>query len=216
MARNALTMGCNFGDLDNDGYLDFYLGTGAPSYGALVPNLLFWNNQGRSFVDVTFSAGLGHLQQGHGIAFADLDNDGDQDIYLHSGGAVPGDAYPNSLFVNPGHGNHWIDIRLEGVKTNRAAIGARIRVMLAGGREIHRVVTTGTSFGTSSLSQHIGLGRAGRIRTIEIEWPVSRTTQVFHNVLPNQAIVVVEGAKTFKTVPRKRFDLMARSRHVVR
>ena len=141
-------------------------------------------------MDVTYSAGVGHLQKGHGIAFADLDNDGDQDIFLHSGGAVPGDAYPNSLFVNPGHGNGWINVRLEGVKTNRAAIGARIRVLLPGGRRIHRTVTAGTSFGQSSLMQHIGLGTSGRVSAIEIDWPVSRTTQVFRNVSPNQAIVL--------------------------
>ena len=208
-------MGCNFGDFDNDGYLDFYLGTGAPSYGALVPNLLFRNDDGRSFVDVTYSAGVGHLQKGHGIAFADLDNDGDQDIFLHSGGAVPGDAYPNSLFANPGNMNRWIEVRLAGAKTNRAAIGARIKVVLTSGREIHRVVTTGTSFGTSSLRQHIGLGRDGRIRTIEIYWPTSRTTQLFQNVLPNQAISVTEFVKTFRVVPRRRFDLLAAGKRPV-
>ena len=95
---------------------------------------------------------MGHLQKGHGIAFADMDNDGDQDIFLHSGGAVPGDAYPNSLFANPGNMNRWIEVGLAGSKTNRAAIGARIKLVLTNGREIHRVVTTGTSFGTSSLT----------------------------------------------------------------
>jgi len=215
MFRNALTMGCNFGDLDNDGYLDFYLGTGGPSYGALVPNLLFRNDNGRSFVDVTYSAGVGHLQKGHGIAFADLDSDGDQDIFLHSGGAVPGDAYPNSVFANPGNPNRWIEVRLTGVKTNRAAIGARIKVALTNGREIHRVVTTGTSFGTSSLRQHIGLGKDGSIRTIEIYWPTSRTTQLFQNLQPNQAISVTEFAKTFRVVPQRRFDLLAAGRRQV-
>jgi hypothetical protein len=208
MLRNAMTMGCNFGDFDNDGYLDFYLGTGAPSYGALVPNLLFRNNEGRAFSDVTYAAGVGHLQKGHGIAFADVDNDGDQDIFLHSGGAVPGDAYPNSLFANPGNMNRWLEVRLTGVKTNRAAIGARIKLMLVGGREIHRVVTTGTSFGTSSLRQHIGLGRDGRIQTLEIYWPTSRSTQVFPGVQPNQAIAITEGAKTFRVIARRRFNLL--------
>jgi len=205
--RNALTMGCNFGDLDNDGFLDFYLGTGGPSYGALVPNLLFWNDQGRSFVDVTYSAGVGHLQKGHGIAFADLDNDGDQDIFLHSGGAVPGDAYPNSLFANPGHGNRWIVIRLVGEKTNRAAIGTRLKIVLPGGREIHRTVNNGTSFGTSSFQQHIGLGRASLISSLEIYWPGSQTRQVFQNVPANQAISIQEFSRTYQKLPRRRFDL---------
>ncbi len=209
LSRNALTMGCNFGDLDNDGYLDFYLGTGAPSYGALVPNLLFWNDRGRSFVDVTYSAGVGHLQKGHGIAFADLDNDGDQDIFLHSGGAVPGDFYANSLFVNPGNSNCWIDIKLIGEKTNRAAIGARLKVVLPDGRQIHRVVNTGTSFGGSTLQQHIGLGHADRIKTLEIYWPTSQSTQTFRDVKPNQAISIKEFASAYRTLQRRRFDLSA-------
>ena len=121
---------------------------------------------------------------------------------------MPGDAYPNSLFANPGNMNRWIEVRLAGAKTNRAAIGARVKVVLDNGREIHRQVTTGTSFGTSSLRQHIGLGHDGRIRTLEIYWPTSKTKQVFQNLRPNQAISVTEFAKTFRAVARRRFDLL--------
>src|SRR5690606_22178351 len=74
-------MGANFGDLDNDGYLDFYLGTGRPDYWELMPNVMYRNRRGTGFSDVTTSGGFGHLQKGHGIAFADLDRDGDQDIF---------------------------------------------------------------------------------------------------------------------------------------
>ncbi|MCC6589093.1 MAG: CRTAC1 family protein [Bryobacterales bacterium] len=208
MARNALTMGCNFGDFDNDGYLDFYLGTGAPSYGALVPNLLFRNMKGKLFQDVTYSAGVGHLQKGHGIAFADLDNDGDQDLFLHSGGAVPGDSYANALFANPGNRNGWVEVKVAGMKTNRAAIGTRLRLTLTDGRELHRVINTGTSFGTSPLQQHIGLGTAG-VRSLVVYWPTSKTTQTFQNVTPNQAIEITEGKPTLRPLVRRRFDLLA-------
>ncbi|MCA1829048.1 MAG: FG-GAP-like repeat-containing protein [Myxococcales bacterium] len=67
-----LTMGANFGDLDNDGYPDFYLGTGASILTALVPNRMFHNVEGRTFEDVTTSGGFGHLQKGHGVAFGDV------------------------------------------------------------------------------------------------------------------------------------------------
>ncbi|MEJ7709970.1 MAG: VCBS repeat-containing protein [Pyrinomonadaceae bacterium] len=76
-------MGANFGDLDNDGFLDFYLGTGMPSYSALVPNSMFRNRDGKQFVDVTSSTGTGHLQKGHAVAFTDVNNDGLQDFEFY-------------------------------------------------------------------------------------------------------------------------------------
>ncbi len=212
MARLVPTMGANFGDLDNDGYLDFYLGTGAPSYGMLMPNRMFLNQEGRRFVDVTTATGTGHLQKGHGVAFADLDNDGDEDVFSNMGGAFPGDKYPNALFENPGHGNDWIAVELVGTRSNRAAIGARIRVVLdRGGREEQRVrwVTSGGSFGASPLMQHIGLGRGARILRIEIDWPVrpAGQRQVLRDVPANSFIVVTEGAPGFELAPRPRFTL---------
>ena len=150
LARNIPSMGANFGDLDNDGYLDVYLGTGAPSYGMLIPNRMFLNQGGRGFVDVTTATGTGHLQKGHGVAFADLDNDGDEDVFANMGGAFPGDKYPNALFENPGHGNDWIAIELVGKSSNRWGVGARIRVVLErdGKREERfRWVTSGGASG---------------------------------------------------------------------
>ncbi len=116
------TMGCNFGDFDNDGWLDFYLGTGAPGLGVVVPNRMFKNVEGRRFADITASSGTGHLQKGHGVSCADWDRDGDVDIFIEMGGASPGDRYHNILFDNPGQGNHWLSLKLKGVKTNRAAL----------------------------------------------------------------------------------------------
>src|SRR5260370_6269682 len=91
--RVLMPMGLNFGDLDNDGFLDFYLGTGAPSYAALMPNVMFHNHAGRSFTDVTTATGTGHLQKGHGVAFADLDGDANQHILPNIGGLGPSDAH---------------------------------------------------------------------------------------------------------------------------
>ena len=73
-------MGSNFGDLDNDGYLDFYLGTGYPDYRSIMPNVMYRNQSGKRFADVSMAGGFSHLQKGHGVVFADLDNDGDQDF----------------------------------------------------------------------------------------------------------------------------------------
>ena len=119
-------MGANFGDVDNDGFLDFYLGTGAPTYTALMPNLLYRNHDGKYFVDITSSSGTGHLQKGHGVSFADLDNDGNEDLFENLGGAVPGDKYNSVLFANPGHPNNWISIKLVSCAGARVTTSARI------------------------------------------------------------------------------------------
>ena len=214
MARMVPTMGANYGDLDNDGYLDLYLGTGAPAYSMLVPNRMFLNQEGKRFVDVTTSTGTGHLQKGHGISFADLDNDGDQDIFANMGGAFLGDKYSSSLFENPGHGNDWIAVELVGTRSNRAAIGARIRVVLDrdGKREDRfRSVTSGGSFGSSPLMQHIGLGAGAQIQRIEIDWPAGagegkRESQVVEGVAVNSFVVVTEGEPGFEVVARERFE----------
>jgi hypothetical protein len=200
-------MGANFGDVDNDGYLDIYLGTGSPSYASLVPNVLLRNQEGKSFVDVTASSGTGELHKGHGVAFADLDNDGDEDIITSIGGAQPGDSHAFRLFENPGNGNSWISLKLVGVKANRAAIGARIKVTVKNGaegiRSIYRTVGSGGSFGASPLQQHIGLGEAAQIVSIEIWWPGgSGMPQIFTGVGTNQFLEVREFAAEYTKLQR--------------
>jgi hypothetical protein len=175
-----------------------------------MPNVMFRNREGRAFADVTTATGTGHLQKGHGVAFADLDEDGDQDVYANIGGFVPGDAYHKALFRNPGHGNRWLRLRLVGAKANRAAIGAHIRVTAAGadGREIvrYREVSSGGSFGASPLAQHIGLGRAARIKTVEVDWPGSRTRQTFTDVPLDARVEIREGEGRVRVIsgPAKR------------
>ena len=206
LARVVPPMGVNFGDLDNDGYLDVYLGTGAPSFGSLMPNIMLKNEGGRRFSDVTEATGTGHLQKGHGVAFADLDNDGDQEVVINLGGAVPGDSYEDALFENPGGWGHsWIAIRLVGVTSNRAAIGAKIRLTLrgSGGAPLrHREVSSGGSFGSNSYMQHIGLGKATGIDQLEVIWPASGTRQLFRDVPVNQALEIREGVD--RLTPRSR------------
>ena len=210
--RVLMVMGANFGDIDNDGFLDLYLGTGNPSYGSLVPSVLFRNKGGKSFVDVTSSSGTGELHKGHGVAFADLDHDGDEEIVFEVGGATPGDAHALRLFENPGHGNDWLTVKLVGVKSNRAAIGSRITVTVDGpsGRQsFHRTVGPGGSFGASPLQQHVGLGANARNVDVDVWWPASNTRQHFANVGKNQFIEITEFASDYKPLQRPPLPLRA-------
>jgi hypothetical protein len=206
-----MPMGANFGDIDNDGFLDIYLGTGNPSYASLLPNVLLRNKEATTFADVTASSGTGELHKGHGVAFADLDNDGDEEIIAEIGGATPGDSHPLRLFENPGHGNDWITLRLAGVKTNRSAIGARIKVTVEnegrGTRSIHRLVASGGSFGASPLEQHVGLGKSARIIELEIWWPGSNTRQRITALAKNQAVEITELAESYTRLERRSVPL---------
>jgi len=198
--RVFATMGSNFADFDNDGYLDFYLGTGDPRLDILIPNRMFKNVGGKHFADITTTSGTGHLQKGHGVACGDWRRVGSVDLFEQLGGPVPGDRYHNVLFLNPGQGNNWLVVKLIGKKTNRAAIGARIKVVAADDHPltVHRHVSSGSSFGGNPLQQHIGLGKASSVATLEIYWPTSGTTQVFHDLDANQAIEITEFANDYR------------------
>jgi hypothetical protein len=196
------TMGCNYGDFDNDGYLDFYLGTGDPDISTLVPNRMFRNVEGRRFAEITGTSHTGLLQKGHGVSCADWDNDGDVDVFVQTGGGVPGDRYHNVLFQNPGQKNHWLKLKLVGKKTNRPGIGARIKVVTAGPKPqtIHQRLSSGGSWGANPLQQHIGLGQADRVATLEVHWPTSGTTQVFRDIPADRSLEVTEFAADYRTL----------------
>ena len=195
--RAILTMGANFGDLDNDGWLDIYLGTGDTTYESLLPNRMFRNGEGRRFEDVTTAGDFGHLQKGHGVAFADLQRTGFEDIFEEMGGAQPGDSFQSVLFRNPGNSNHWITLKLEGVRSNRAAFGARVDVVVktAGGglRHIYRTVGFGSSFGGNPLEQHIGIGAADSVAEITVTWPATGIIDHIRGVRANGRYRLREG-----------------------
>lgn len=196
--RAILTMGANFGDLDNDGWLDIYLGTGDSTYQALLPNRMFHNDAAHSFQDVTTAGDFGHLQKGHGIAFADLHRTGFEDVFEEMGGAQPGDTFQSALYRNPGNHNHWITLRLTGEKSNRAAFGAKIEVTFveknAQTRHVFRTVGFGSSFGGNPLEQHIGIGTATRINSVRVTWPASGMVDAMRDVVVDRRYTLREGS----------------------
>jgi len=203
------TMGSNFGDLDNDGYLDFYAGTGDPDMRALMPNRMFRNIKGKQFGEVTASGGFGHLQKGHGVSFADINNNGHQDIFTVIGGAFEGDVYFNALFENPGNNNNWITLLFEGEESNRSGIGNRVKIEIQESdtiRTIHRNVTTGGSFGASTLQMEVGLGKAEKIQKLEVFWPTSNTRQEFSELQVNGFYLIKEFAEQPVQVQRNSFQ----------
>jgi hypothetical protein len=128
------------------------------------------------------------------------------------GGAYIGDDYENSFYLNPGQNNHnhWINLCLQGTISNRAAIGARIKLTFKENdsvRSVYRDVNSGGSFGSNPLCQHIGVGQAAVIEKMEIFWPVTGKTQLFEKVPVDVNLKITEGENKFISYNLARFDL---------
>jgi ASPIC and UnbV len=156
------------------------------------------------------------LQKGHGVTFADIDNDGDQDVYTKIGGAFPGDAFGNALFENPGFGRHWLSLRLSGTRSNRFGLGAKIRAQIDDAgikRSVYAWMDSGGSFGSNPYRVQLGFGQATMVELLEVYWPTTDTTQVFRNVPVDQILEITEGASSYRRLDLKQFSLAHDVRH---
>jgi tetratricopeptide (TPR) repeat protein len=195
------SMGAGVADLDNDGYVDFYFGTGDPQISRLEPNRFFRNLGDGTFADMTNYLNMARPgNKGHGVSFIDFDDDGDLDVFAQLGGHYPGDHAYNAFYRNlKGNGNHWLELELRGVKSNRFAVGAQITIK-AGGLLVYREVKGGEGFGaTSPYRQHFGLGKQMKIDSLEIRWP-SGVTHSFTNLEANHIISLQEDETEWRRV----------------
>ncbi len=219
VAFETFTMGCGYGDLDNDGWLDFYVCIGAPDFRAIFPNRMFRNNQGKYFQDCTVSGGFGNLQKGHAVAFCDFDYDGDQDVYEDYGGFFTGDVYQNSLYENPGHGNNWINVQFRGVKNNYYGWGAKVKLTFKDNgtqRSTFYIINQGASFQGNPIRLQAGLGKATMIDEMEVTWPAFNIKQVFKNIPVNQFLLCKEDVNTLTPVKVKPYQFKTMERTLVK
>jgi hypothetical protein len=195
------TMGAGVADLDNDGFLDLYFGTGDPQLSRLEPNRFFRNEGNGTFTDLTSFIGLARPgNKGHGVSFIDIDEDGDLEIFAQLGGHYPGDHTYNAFYRNlKGNQNNWLEVDLQGVKSNRFGVGVQLTAK-AGDALVYREVKGSEGFGaTSPYRQHFGFGKRTRIDSLEIRWP-SGLKQVFAGLDVNQIITVREDGQDWKKV----------------
>jgi len=179
--------GSAFGDLDNDGDLDLVVT-------ALGANAIYFNNGSGVFTkSVTPEIFTSALIANVGGAFSDYDADGFLDFYMAiaSPAILPNLLYKNTLTASASR--NWVEVKLKGTVSNRAAIGARVTVTTTSpNRTQIREVMAATGYSSqSSLTQHFGLGTATAISQIQIRWP-NGGTQTIANPAINQVITITE------------------------
>ena len=231
---SAASMGADMADVNNDAFPDIFVTDMLPEpdyriktttsfdgpdrfkftssvgyYNQFTRNTFQLNNGDGTFSEIACLGNMEATDWSWGALLFDMDNDGDQDVYIVTGGAVEGDIGNNILYENPGNRNHWITLFLEGKTCNRDALGARIKVTVrqpnGNTRDIYTTVNTGGSFGSSSLRQEIGLGDATGILAIEVQWPKpGLPNAVFTKVPMNAAYKIMEGQPAVEPVPMKK------------
>jgi len=200
-----VVFGAGLVDFDNDGYPDILLSTGSvypevarvsARFPARSPCILFRNRGDDTFQELTTEAGpdINTPHTGRGAAFGDFDNDGDMDVLI-----MNVNEPPTLLRNDAPSGNRWIKIRLEGTKSNRSAIGARVLVRYGGKVQVQEVLS-GTSFLSSNDPRlHFGLGAAATA-DIEVHWP-SGLVEKMNAIAANQLLTLREGSGQVKGRP---------------
>lgn len=197
--RKWVGWGCGFGDFDNDGWPDVFLANGhvfpevdgaGLGLSFRQPKVLYHSQAGKRFEDVSATAGaaVAAPSVARGAAFGDFDNDGRLDVVINNMHDAPSLLRSDSASVN-----HWLMVRLEGVKSNRSAIGARVTCVTGKLRQIDEVRSGGSFFSQNDFRLHFGLGVAPRVDLLEIRWP-SGAMERIKNCGADQIILIREGS----------------------
>jgi hypothetical protein len=196
-----LGWGVGFVDLDNDGWLDLFLVNGhvypevqrvQTEAGYQQQKIVYRNLANGRFEDISKRLGPPVMTPaaGRGAAFGDLDNDGDLDVVVNNVHAEP------DLFrLDSRTGGHWLTLKLIGTRSNRSAIGARVRLFGAGGMQLQEVRGGGSYFSQNDLRVHFGLGRSTAIERLEIRWPNGIEEQ-WNSVDVDRIVTLAEGTGT--------------------
>jgi len=198
--------GTGFVDFSNTGWLDLFVANGHvyPQVDAIPsgvkyrqPMQLFRNLRDGTFEDISAASGLTQIQLAcrRGVAFGDINNDGNMDIAILNVGEPP------TLLINrSGNANHRVLFKLIGAKSNRAAIGARVTILAAGVRQFSEVRAGGSYLSQNDLRQHFGLGAATKIDSVEIRWPTGKV-ETLENIAADAIYTIVEEAGIRDTKP---------------
>jgi len=197
-------MGAQFIDLDLDGDLDIFLGPGRHTLINMQPLFVYRNDGNDVFTNITPLDNPSFYGKFHGMAFADIDRDGDPDMFVNNGGVLLSDRFQDMFLENTTKGKSWIHLKLVGTKSNRDAIGSRVEVSLEGGRRGDRVlmqeVAVGQGFSSTNSPYLIfGLDDAVMVKDVKIRWPTGETRSLGPLAI-NQALVVTEGNEKLRRV----------------
>jgi tetratricopeptide (TPR) repeat protein len=169
--------GAALADFDNDGWQDLFLAAGQvfPEVDRIhsmesfrCPRLLYWNLGNGSFEDVSDRAGSGiaALHSSRGVAVGDFDRDGNLDVLVMNMNEPP------SLLRNINRsGNHWVELKLVGTKSNRSAIGAKARLSAGGQQQTGFVLSESSYYSHSDSRLHFGLGKSTAVDSVQVTWP---------------------------------------------
>ncbi len=198
-----LGWGCGFVDFDNDGWLDIFLVNGhvypeveklTTEAGYPQRKVLYQNQRNGSFKDITEKVGgpLIEPTASRGCAFGDFDNDGDVDVVINTVNDLP-----VLLRADSTTNNNWVSIKLIGVKSNRTAAGARIKVIAGARTQVDEVRSGGSYYSQNDMRVHFGLGKAAKVKTIEVRWP-SGAIDTLNEVAAGQVVLIKEGEGQIK------------------